>query len=74
MGDFYIALIAANFDKIVANDLRKNRVWGEISILLLLWLILRECQRTECKGNCFIGYFYIALIVAHFEGMAEKRS
>ena len=25
MGDFYIALIAANFEKIVAKDLRKNQ-------------------------------------------------
>ena len=25
MGDFYVALIAANFEKIVIKDLRKNQ-------------------------------------------------
>ena len=51
MGNFYITLIAANFEKIVEKDLRINRVLGEISLLLLLWLILRELGKTECKGS-----------------------
>ena len=36
MGDFYIALIAANFEKIVETDLRKNSFRRDFSIALIV--------------------------------------
>ena len=67
---FYIALIVVHFERMPEKRLYKNKVSWSISILLLLWSILRECQKLRTK-LVQIGS-YIAVIVEDFEEIAKK--